>query len=490
MEKSDKRIVAIYGLIALFFILNLTVTISKEGICKSIIIVCLTVIAILTTIYMKSKMSVEKKFLIIALLIGIILVFAIPILHGIDELSHFYKAYSIFNGIEKTYDEQGRPMYKIPTVINDASKIKEYLDTANIQGKTINNTDTILSNKYIGITLYSNIAYMTYWIPMLICQNILKMPIIGVILIGRLFSFILWLLMSVYTIKIMPKRKEFMAFLCLMPLNLTLVTTFTGDLLTNSAILLFIAYWYRLYEEKREIRKSEIIVISALGCISVCCKIVYALLFLLLFLLPNENFKSKKHKTIVVCAIMFVMLVATVLNLSSVGKDLLEAYPAIEHQKDWMIHHVFDYVIILLRTIIINFPTYLYQFTTGNNSMLHGRIAINSAVSLLYFIILIGSLYLEETNIKFSKFSKWFIAMIIMIIVFVIFTSLYLQWTATNYGVGYPYIMGVQGRYFFPIVALLALMNNKRKIHMDKNYLWSGVILINFYILLRIITQF
>lgn len=66
-----------------------------------------------------------------------------------------------------------------------------------------------------------------------------------------------------------------MAFLCLMPINLTLVTTFTGDLLTNSAILLFIAYWYRLFEEKREIRKSEVTVLSVLGAISICCKIIY-----------------------------------------------------------------------------------------------------------------------------------------------------------------------------------------------------------------------
>lgn len=490
MKKDNMKIVIIYILMAFFLILNITFNISKEGICKIIIIAFLSIIATLITMYLNQNVSIEKKFLIIGTFIGVILVFAIPVLHGIDEVAHFYKAYSIFNEVETTYDEQGKLMYKLPTAIDNASKIKRYSDVKNLQGQIISNTETILTNTYGGIALYSNIAYITYWIPMLICQNILKLPIVGVVLISRLFSFILWLLMSLYTIKIMPKRKEFMAFMCLIPINLTLVTTFTGDLLTNSAILLFIAYWYRLYEEKREIRKSEIIVISTLGCVSICCKIIYALLFLLVFLLPKENFKNKRHKAIVISVIMFVMLIVAFLNLSIVGQDLLEAYPAIEHQKDWIINNLFGYISILVRTVITSIPAYIYQFTTGDGAMAQCSVSVSTAVSILYFIILIASLYIEQIDIKWNKYAKYVIGVIISIIVLTICTSLYLQWTATNFGIGYNYITGIQGRYFYPLVALLALTNNKKKIDISKVWLWNGAIMINFYILLRIIIRF
>ncbi len=42
--------------------------------------------------YINQNSTVEKKFLVIAPFLGIILVFAILILHGIDEVAHYLLA--------------------------------------------------------------------------------------------------------------------------------------------------------------------------------------------------------------------------------------------------------------------------------------------------------------------------------------------------------------------------------------------------------------
>lgn len=100
------------------------------------------------------------------------------------------------------------------------------------------------------------------------------------------------------------------------------------------------------------------------------------------------------------------------------------------------------------------------------------------------------SLFTEKVKNEFSKKFKYLIIFIIALIIFIIFTSLYLQFTATMYGVGSDLIYGVQGRYFFPIVALAALINTKGYANFDKKYLWNGVIIINFIILLKILVTF
>ncbi len=492
MEKKEQKIyIIIFMIIALYFIANVSniYNISIIDLFKILLILILTGLMFILIKFVNKEKEVHNKFFIVAAFLGMILVIIIPVLHGIDEGAHFFKVYSIFNKIETIQDEEFGLLYQVPKDIFKADKVDSYLDELKLFNGE-NENKFILSNEYLGINLYSVLAYITYLLPMFICYKILNLGIIPTIFICRAFSFIIWLIISTYTIKIIPKRKEFMAFLCLMPINLTLVTTYTGDLVTDSVILLFIAYWYRLYYEKRPIKTSEVIVITVLGVLSACSKLVYTLIFLIILFLPNENFKNHKHKVFVNLFIITFLTITTLINLSIVGNDLLEVYPKIEQQKQWIFDNLFKYIGIFFISILSQLDQYIYQFTTGHTTMLHNTISVSEWISVLYIIILIFSLITENSNNHFSKKFKCSIIAIVILIIFIIFTSLYLQWTATMYGVGSNLIYGVQGRYFFPIVALLALINTKGDVNLNKKYLWNGVIIINFIILLKILVIF
>lgn len=495
MKKKELKVyVIILSIIVLYFISKMpNGLISGMFVVKLFKIIIMIILAILSIILLNTvnkEKEIHNKFFITALFMGMILVVIIPALHGIDEGAHFFKVYSIFNEVETVQDEAGDTFYKVPENILRVNSIKGYIEEFKLSNKKFENGNLFLSNEYLGINLYSWLAYITYLIPMFICQKILNFSIVPTILIGRAFSFFVWLVISTYTIKIIPKRKEFIAFLCLMPINLTLVTTYTGDLVTNAVILLFIAYWYRLYYEKRIIKKSEIILITILGILSACSKLVYTLIFLIFAFLPQENFKNKKHKICVNLFLFICLIITTLINLSIVGIDLLEVYPKIEEQKEWIFNNLFEYIEIFFISIMYFLDQYIYQFTTGYTTMLQNTIYVEPVISILYLIILIISLFTEEVKNKFSKKFKYLIIFIIIMIISIIFTSLYLQWTATMYGIGSNLIYGVQGRYFFPIVALLALVNTKDYFNFVKKYLWNGVIIINFIILLKILIVF
>lgn len=489
MSKKEQKIyILILSFISIFFISKLS-GMHILDMFKFLLIVVFLIVVLLVSYFTSKEKEVHNKFFIIALFVGMILIAINPILHGIDEDAHFLKVYSIFNKVETFKDEEKGVFYKTPENIVKASQLSGYLEEIELANEKIDNNKYIFSNRYLGINLYSPLAYITYILPMYISLK-LNFGIIPTVLFGRIFSFLIWLILSTYTIKIMPKKKEFIAFLCLMPITLTLVTTYTGDLITNTSILLFIAYWYRLYYEKRPIKFYEVIVINILGILSVCSKIIYALIFLLILFLPNENFKSKKHKIFVNSLILFSLILTAIINLSMVGNDLLEVYPVIKEQKEWIFNHVFSYIIIIIRTMIYFITDYIYQFTTGHTTMLQNTVYVSEIISLAYVFILICSLYIDEVKNNFSKKFKISVFIIAFIIIFTIFTSLYLQWTAVEWGVGNDLIWGVQGRYFFPVVALFALINSRENKEINKNYLWNGVIIINYIILLQILLIF
>jgi uncharacterized membrane protein len=73
--------------------------------------------------------------------------------------------------------------------------------------------------------------------------------------------------------------------------------------------------------------------------------------------------------------------------------------------------------------------------------------------------IMLTAVTLTESGlIKIKKEHKIFIGIIIFVISALIWTALYLSFTI----VGYPYIVGVQGRYFIPLVLIGLLLINAR----------------------------
>ena len=83
--------------------------------------------------------------------------------------------------------------------------------------------------------------------------------------------------------------------------------------------------------------------------------------------------------------------------------DLLEYYPLIENQKEYIFNHPFDYLLTFIRTITKNFGYYIYQFTTGKTTICHNTISVDDTISFIYFIALIASLFFEESDNKYQK---------------------------------------------------------------------------------------
>ena len=97
-------------------------------------------------------------------------------------------------------------------------------------------------------------------------------------------------------------------------------------------------------------------------------------------------------------------------------------------------------------------------------------------------------IYKEEANINLGKLKAFLIFVIGFLIISIIYTSLYLQWTSENIGVGSSIIAGTQSRYYVPVMLmfLICLPSKKDVLNIDENIPWYLSILVNITILIEV----
>ena len=475
--KNKKVYIIIFLLVLFFYFIQKLMGIAngQVALLKYIAIIYLSFLSffIFYYLYKQKELSVEKKFLLIAVFFGIFFILMTPLMQGIDEGAHFYKIYSYF-----TKDNQ------LPKIIYKAHIEYKNFGAFEYIGKKVSFEDTMDPEVFRGANLYTWLSYLPYIIPMFFTAVVFKLDFYSIAIIGRLFGFITYLVVSTYAIKIMPDRKKFMAAFCLMPAILTSVTAFSADLCTNLPVILFIALWYRLYKEERKITKKELLLFCVLGIIMACSKIVYALIMLILFLLPAEKFGNSKNKRILIGIILGSILAVTIVNLLIIGSSMVNSYPKIEKQKNFIVTHPFKYLLIFVLSVIKNWD-FIFRFTT-NHTILHNIYFPSEIISYIYFMILLISLFDDDGGIKLNNKSRNLIIVIIFLIVFVLYTSLYVQWTAEFDGVENSIINGMQARYYIPIALMMCFIPTKKsKINLD--FMWYGIVLVNYIVLMNIV---
>ena len=125
----------------------------------------------------------------------------------------------------------------------------------------------------------------------------------------------------------------------------------------------------------------------------------------------------------------------------------------------YIVLHPFWYVELMNKTFWMNLKNYTEQLLTGPLGALN--IEINYGLTILIAFVLLRTIYLEKESIKNASkdfIVKNYIILICLINTVLIFTSLFVQWTQVTGNIGDTVsIMGIQGRYFLPILPLFLI---------------------------------
>lgn len=411
----------------------------------------------------RKQIPLQKVYLIIAIPLGILYCIANPLGKVPDEYQHVRKSMAISNGVFfSNIDEHGNPVDKFNAKVNEVvSKSTSTYEEA-INKIFSKETDEEVYLIY-SMATYAPICHL----PQAFGIFITRMLGGGISIqcyMARIVNMLIAIFIMYEAIKVIPFKKSIVLFLGLLPITLTEFASMSSDALTISSCIFYISYiLYLKYDDnKKQINNKDILILLFTSLIVSLCKIVYVPLCVLLFLIPKEKFSSKKIKNCTLLGIFFLALFINIIWLIYASRFLIEVNPGVDSsgQVMFILTHPVSYMLILFRTIHIYFQTFLLSLCgegLGHYNLQASVFFVFSCFIVFAFLFLVKE---DKDRKKFDFKTKAIFLFIFVSIVILIYTSLYVAWTTCQK----PIILGVQARYFLPILLLMAIVLDNDKI--------------------------
>ena len=432
------------------------------------VVLTLAVVLIFLLLIFKN-FSLTKIFIGMALLFGLSISILIPIGNMPDESRHIYTAYHFSNvllGIKD--DDQGIMMrYEDTEVfkVNGVSytEMQNYLSRINDKSVDANLVQT--TNQPLNVKLYS-FTYFPQAFGITI-GRLLGLGTVATFLLGRLFNFLTYVVLSALALAIMPKLKVQLFFIAMLPMSLQQAASFSYDALTMSLAFCIAALSCKIFDEVVLSKKEKIFLVFCTLGLLVTKQFAYFALALVpsiyllsksarFYVLKNKMFNFLRkyvHIYLPLIIIVYIILCFTIGNIVDTTSPLYFALNPID----------------LLRKIdlsIIKWDIYYYRtlFTGGFGT---DEIQAPDLLNMFYFALFIYMWLAGEADVKRTTFQRLLFAGAAGITIYGLIYAFQNQ-TPLEWG----YIWGIQGRYFTPILFPIMFAISKKQLFKEKTKRW------------------
>lgn len=450
---------------------------SKQSIAYSVIdgncfhlrnfywLIVLLILILITMTYLMYIYNVRlyKASFVIIMLIGIIYTLIVPQFSVPDEYTHYLTSYSqssILLG-EKAFDERGNVL-----LYEDSSNalVRASHPTVN---EYVKEYDGLIGKEKFRINQpYISRAPLTLgsfgYFPQVLgvsLGRILGLNGIQTGVFGRISALLLFAVLISYSLKIIPKFFEKVLFtISILPMTLQQVCSYNYDSVLFTACFFLFAYLLYLIYEKEKINKLDIALVTLSSIIIATIKFVYLPILGLGLLIPREKFTLKNGKTLVILMLVVLSLGSYLVvmkcnnlfwNVHESNTSSLINYNTFTISQ--VIQHPIHEIVIIIATFQRFTADYISQMISGPLGWLEMNVP---ALQLSGFLMMLFySLFNVEKKSKIDQKVKLCSGLISMMIILIVILALQISWTPDNSMI----VVGVQGRYFLPILPMVLL---------------------------------
>lgn len=412
----------------------------------------------------------EKIFAMWMFIYGLVMLFMIPTLQTPDEYTHLQmigKSIKNEEFAELMEHSMGldyrRIIYNPSEKVDKSQQIKAMVKKPNYNIKDVMPKGLQLSiikhfPATIGILLGILLQFPTYW----------------VLQMGEIFSLLFYVIICYYSMKLMPIKRELLALIILIPMALQQAGSIGYDSVLLPLCFLFIAFIFYLKVEKEEIVFKDFLCLGLIGIIIFYIKMPYCLLMFLVLILPLEKmhvriFKYKIEKEQIKKWRIPMIIFCFIIGICGIYV----------FKENFWIQLVLGVFAEWKRTLYLVYQTvkvwheFLIVSSIGNFGWLDTP--IDYGIALLVYLVFLLSALVNGDDKNNSLLNAWDRIVIwgtgIMLAFFTTIALLNHTIMVTLYGSEFvsgtydlqealyqiPYIGGVQGRYYIPILALFFL---------------------------------
>lgn len=445
--------------------------------CLTIFIIYIIIFSSINVLINSNKIQNEKKYLLIMLMYLIPILFIIPPYEVPDERYHFYKTYRVSQySFEKSrYENMKKKKIEVPK--NYECLYYSYSNNENINStKDITNCFKSKTNIKTNLDDGDSINRLFVTIPGAIGIKLVDLftnsPLI-IFYAGRLFSFIVSFLILYQCLKIIPYNKKIVLLIIFLPMFIQQMVSYSYDSILQSLCLLLISLFLNYSDKKEMIRTKDLIIFGIITLAIMIIKVPYCLFSFMILFINKDKFGNKNKKIFKLFMFFVSIFIAYIIvqkfenyginsymsNTSSVNKG---------NSLYNLIKSPYNTLLMVARTFKYELLNYLYGIV-GVFGWLHYH--LNHIYIWIYYFVIFLIVFSEENNL--SKRIKIIMLLISFMIIGSIFLAMYLSWTPIN---SYT-IVGVQGRYFIPVLIplLISLTSNKKKIDVSTDFVYSFI---------------
>ncbi len=417
------------------------------------------------------KFNITLFFIIAAAVWGLALSFAIPVSQTPDEYTHFDSMMKAFGtesyigetlGSYYTESEMGQFNSEEDNVVNaDAyfdAGMKPYEHKLSISDFK----PTVAALRYLPAGVGFYLGALLH-LPRLICFQL-----------AELMSLAFYIFLGAMTLKIAPVKKEIFLFVLLMPMAMQQAGSINPDVIVNACSFLLTAMILDFKLRENLIGWKEMIVFALLAGEIFITKQIYVLLAAGIFMVPLDRFslmigKSfnlarfiKKRKLLCIIALIACAGAAGYVMRNGEYFQILTA-SVLQPGR----------TLLLIKYTALSFKDFYLQTLVGSFGYLDSFMSYSYIViffMMLLYIMLFGYEKEIEGLKKISIANRLFMILITVSIIILVFMS-QINWSFRlaeldmNGGVDYfreclykiDIILGVQGRYFIPVLPMLLI---------------------------------
>lgn len=447
-------------------------------------IIFFIILSLLSTLILylakKKTWKIEKIYLFCALLLGLFYVIAIPLGGAPDESSHFWRAYELSEDkiIAETNPENGSTGFYIPDNLQETTSAQYAFHDHGYQIALDNASISASDNYELTEGPADSYAFFNY-IPQtlgILLGKIFQLPLVPMMYLSRICNLLFCILITYFCIKYVPAFKKVIFLVALFPMTMQLFASVSADgsiICAGLALVTFVLYARK--GMKRLVNQKDLLLLLLSCLVLIVTKPVYALMCPLMYWIPDNKFRSRKQKIVVITILLLIVLSVLLAKFLLVPTNP-KYNPGV--QMDYIVGHPISFAIILFKNIVMSIEPYYFSIIGEQLEWFSVKLALPYITIFFIFFILLCA----ERKFEITKSLKYYTLCAFAFAFLSTYAIMFLQWTPP----GATTIDGVQGRYFIPILLLIPLFwsPTKRPQKLDlvrHNYLYIFTIFANIY---------
>lgn len=394
----------------------------------------------------------HKKLAATVAAVGVIFTFALAPLQAPDEQNHYLRAYAISRGqLGFEYD------YEYPDAVKLLCESFPGQARYNILAPGKATVYDLFSKYFEGGTAKNvncNIQVIAPYIPAAAGMALARLVGGDALLslyIGRLMNVAVFALCAYFALKLAKRYRGALILTTLFPLTVFMAASLSYDSMFLAAFVLMLGLLF-----KEEFTSKDLWLSTALFCLIISIKPIYFPLALLLLTVPKENYKAKVNRQLALFlfagfgALIYIgsLIYAGLFAVNIPPTTYLEGVDKLAQIK-YVLSNPLRYAVVMVAD---GYANSFYLNSLGILGALDAECIITNLVAPIA-VVVVAALY-ADTAPLYKKSDTIIHGAVIILSYAVVVTGFYAMWST----LGSSSILGVQARYFIPLVPSLAAL--------------------------------